>query len=180
MKIENHKMKRNLCVKILRQNKRSYYAQLDPKVVSDNKRFWKTVIPLFSNKIQSSSCITLLENGVVESDEGKVAEILNNYFVNITETLGIASEHEQEPLNDHDNDYYLSFVKRFQSHPSVLKIKSSVKRTINFSFRKITVEEMLEQLQDLDPKKGSPQEAILAKNIKIQRRFVLFSSNRPF
>ena len=99
-----YKRQRNLCVKILRQNKKSYYAQLDPKVVSDNKRFWKTVKPLFSNKIQSSSCITLLENGVVESDEGKVAEILNNYFVNITETLGIASEHEQKSLNDHEDD----------------------------------------------------------------------------
>ena len=157
------KRQRNLCVKILRQNKRSYYAQLDPKVVSDNKRFWKTVKPLFSNKIQSSTCIALLENGIVESDESKVAEILNNCFVNITETLGIADEHRQEPLNDHMDDPCLRTVKRFQEHPSIHKIKSSVKSTINFSFRKITVEEMLEQLQNLDPKKGSPQEAIPAK-----------------
>ena len=118
---------------------------------------------MFSNKIQSSSCITLLENGIVESDEGKVAEILNNYFVNITETLGIADEHEQKPLNDHEDDPCLTIIKRFQSHPSVLKIKSSVKSTITFSFRRIAVEEMLEQLQNLDPKKGSPQEAIPAK-----------------
>ena len=160
------KRQRNLCVKILRQNKRSYYAQLDPKVVSDNKRFWKTVKPLFSNKIQSSTCITLLENGIVESDEGKVAEILNDYFVNTTETLGVADEHRQEPLNDHMDDPCLRTVKRFQEHPSIHKIKSSVKSTINFSFRKITVEEMLEQLQNLDPKKGSPQEAIPAKILK--------------
>ena len=160
------KRQRNLCVKILRQNKRSYYAQLDPKVVSDNKRFWKTVKPLFSNKIQSSTCITLLENGIVESDEGKVAEILNDYFVNITETLGVADEHRQEPLNDHMDDPCLRTVKHFQEHPSIHKIKSSVKSTINFSFRKITVEEMLEQLQNLDPKKGSPQEAIPAKILK--------------
>ena len=69
-----------------------------------NKRFWKSVKPLFSNKIQSSSCVALLENGVVESDQGKVAEILNNYFVNITGTLGIADEHEQEPLSNHKDD----------------------------------------------------------------------------
>ena len=148
------------------ESKHYEYAQLDPKVVSDNKRFWKTVKPLFSNKIQSSTCIALLENGIVESDEGKVAEILNNYFVNITETLGIADEHRQEPLNDHMDDPCLRTVKRFQEHPSIHKIKSSVKSTINFSFRKITVEEMLEQLQNLDPKKGSPQEAIPAKILK--------------
>ena len=122
--------------------------------------------PLFSNKTQSSSCITILENGVLESDEGKAAEILNNYLVNMTETLGIASEHEQEPLNDHEDDPCLTIVKRFQSHPSVLRIKSSVKSTTKFSFRKITVEEMLEQLQNLYPKKGSPQEGITAKILK--------------
>ena len=65
-----YKRKRNLCVKIFRQNKRSFYAPLDPKDVSHSKRFWKTVKPLFSNKIQSRSCITYLENGIAESDEG--------------------------------------------------------------------------------------------------------------
>ena len=80
--------------------------------------------------------------------------------------MGITSEHEQEPLNDYDDDSCLTFVRRFQSHPSVLRIKSSVKSTINFSFRKITVEEMLEQLQNLDPKEGSLQEAIHAKILK--------------
>ena len=69
-------------------------------------------------------------------------------------------------MNDHDDDSCLTFVKRFQVHLSVLRIKSSVKSTINFSFRKITVEEMLEQLQNLDPKKGSPQEAIPATILK--------------
>ena len=103
---------------------------------------------------------------MVESDEGKFAEILNNYFVNITETLGIADEYEQEPLNDNEDDPCLTSVKRFQSHPRVLKIKSSVKSAINFSFGRITVEEMLEQLHNLDPKKGSPQEAIPTKILK--------------
>ena len=80
--------------------------------------------------------------------------------------MGVADEHRQEPLNDHMDDPCLRTVKRFQEHPSIHKIKSSVKSTINFSFRKITVEEMLEQLQNLDPKKGSPQEAIPAKILK--------------
>ena len=52
----------------------------------------KTVKHLFSNKIQGSNCITLLENDVVESDDTRDAEILNCYFVDITKTLGIACE----------------------------------------------------------------------------------------
>ena len=45
-----------------------YYAKLDGKVVCDNNKFCKTVKP--------NTCITLLENKVVESIERKVAEIL--------------------------------------------------------------------------------------------------------
>ena len=48
------------------------------------KKFWKTVKRLFSDKIQRSSCITLLENHVVESDEGRVAEVMNDSFVDMT------------------------------------------------------------------------------------------------
>ena len=155
------KKQRNLCVKILRQNKKLYYAQLDPKVVSDNKKFWKTVKPLFSNKIQSSSSITLIENDVLESDEGKVAEIMNNYFVNITDTLGISCN-EDSPDNL-DEDPCSRVIKHFQSHSSILKIQESVRSAKKFSFRKATVEEMLKQLQNLDPKKASPQESIPSK-----------------
>ena len=68
---------RNFCVKLLRQSKKSYYSKLDPKVVSDNKKFWKTVKPLFSNKIHGTPCINLLENNVVVSDDTRVAEIFN-------------------------------------------------------------------------------------------------------
>ena len=77
--------------------------------------------PLFSNKIQSASCTTLLENDVVESDESKVAEIMNNYFVNITETLGISRATTEGSLNDFNEDPCSKIIKHFESHPSILK-----------------------------------------------------------
>ena len=57
---------------------KSYYSKLDPKVVSDNNQFLKTVKPLFSIKIHGTPCIPLLEDNVVVSDDTKVAEILMN------------------------------------------------------------------------------------------------------
>ena len=161
-----YKRQRNLCVGVLRQNKKSYYARLDRKTVSDNKKFWKTVKLLFSNKIQSASCITLLENDVVESDEGKVAEIMNNYIVNITETLGISRATTEGSLNDFNEDPCSNVIKHFESHSSILKIKGSVSSDTKFSFRKATFDEMLEQLKNLDPKEASPQESILPKTLK--------------
>ena len=58
-------------------------------MVNKNKKFWKTVKPLFSNKLQSSSSITLLGNSKVESTASKVAEVFYKYFVNIAESLDI-------------------------------------------------------------------------------------------
>ena len=138
---------RNLCVGVLRQNKKSYYTQLDPKTVSDNTKLWKTVKPLFSNKIQSASCITLLEKDVIGSDEGKVAEIINNYFVNITETPGISRATTEGSLNDFDEDPCSKIIKHFESQSNIFKIKGSVSSDTKFLFRKATFYEMLEQLE---------------------------------
>ena len=122
--------------------------------------------PLFSKKIQSTSCITLLENDVVESDEGKAAEIMNNYFMNTTETLGISRANTEGSLNDLDEDPCSKIIQNFESHSSILKIKGSINSTTKFSFTKATVEEKLEQLKNLDPKQASPQESIPPKNVK--------------
>ena len=158
---------RNLCVGVLCKNKKSYYAELDHKTVSDNKKFWKTMKPLFLNKIKRASCTTLLENDVVESDEGKVAEIMNNYFVNITETLGISRATTEGSLNDFNEDTCSKIIKHFESHPQYPQIKGSVSSDTKFSFRKATFNEMLEQLKNLDPKKASPQESIPPKIVKL-------------
>ena len=148
-----YKTQRNLCVKILRENKTSYYAKIDTKAVCDNKRFWKVVKPLFSNKVQTNSCITLLENNILNSDEKEVAEILNDYFINITQTLGTLQENKGNPVKYQKQSSCEGIIKHFQLHPSILKIKASVPCTHMFSFKRVTVAEMKLQLQHLNIKK---------------------------
>ena len=41
---------RNICVSLLRETKRDFFANLDTKIMKGNKKFWKTVNPLFSEK----------------------------------------------------------------------------------------------------------------------------------
>ena len=45
--------KRNLCVIFLRKTKKDYYGNSIGKDVTDNKRFWKTVKPLLSDKVKT-------------------------------------------------------------------------------------------------------------------------------
>ena len=46
----NYKKQRNYCVKLLKTEKKNYYNNLDTKVFTDNKQFWKSIKPLFSDK----------------------------------------------------------------------------------------------------------------------------------
>ena len=41
---------RNICVSLLRKTTRNYCAQLDNKIVTYDRKFWKVVSPLFSDK----------------------------------------------------------------------------------------------------------------------------------
>ena len=53
---------RNKWVSLLEKAKKQYYQYLDEKNVTDNKKFWKTVKPLLSDKPVSTEKINLTEN----------------------------------------------------------------------------------------------------------------------
>ena len=58
------------------------------------KKIWTTVEPLFCNKIKSVEYITLDGNGKLVRDEKEVANVFNNFFVNIVPNLGINTEND--------------------------------------------------------------------------------------
>ena len=41
---------RNFCVALLRREKKTFFNNLNTKMVVDNKRFWQTIKPLLSHK----------------------------------------------------------------------------------------------------------------------------------
>ena len=62
----------------MRRTKIDYYGNLNEKDVIDNKRVWKTVKPLFSDKAKSSERIALvLEDKIVTTDDENT-KILNS------------------------------------------------------------------------------------------------------
>ena len=63
--------------------KKTYYAQLDNKIVTDNRKFWKALSPLFSEKAFHKESIVLKEHCKAITDNKKIAETFNNFFSNI-------------------------------------------------------------------------------------------------
>ena len=55
--------KRNICVILTRKANRNYYESLDLNNICDNKTFWATMKPLYSNEMKSVENIVLSENG---------------------------------------------------------------------------------------------------------------------
>ena len=83
-----YKKQRNVCVSILRKSKKCYYENLDTKNITDNKKFWGTVKPLFSNKVRSNTYITLNEDEKLIKNEYQIANIFNTFFIEIVPNLG--------------------------------------------------------------------------------------------
>ena len=54
-----YNQQRNKCVNILKKTKRSYFESFDVKFVKDNKKFWKKISLLFSNKINQKKRLDL-------------------------------------------------------------------------------------------------------------------------
>ena len=86
---EVFRRQRNLCVNLFRKEKRNFYKNLNISDITDNKKFWKTVKSVLSDKGRSNSKITLIENDTIISNDKEVAETLNDYFVSITDSLGL-------------------------------------------------------------------------------------------
>ena len=72
----------------MRLKKQKYYESFDISKITDNKTFWKTISPLFSNKRYSAnSRITFLNNEDILSEEAKVADTFNEFFSNVVKEL---------------------------------------------------------------------------------------------
>ena len=56
---------------------------MDTNKVNDNKMFWKTVKPRFSNKFKTASTIILIEGDMIVKNEKLIADTFNNYFAGL-------------------------------------------------------------------------------------------------
>ena len=166
---------RNICVTLIRQEKKNFYSNLNMRDVTDNKMFWKKVRPLFTDKIQTKSKITLIEkkvlkeNGKVDeveeviTDDKAIAEIFNEFYVNIVPNLKISMENNFDTEFVKTENPVLNAVNKYKNHPSVIMIKEKIKPIEKFSFFPVQYDDVLRKIRNLDPSKSSQQTDIPTK-----------------
>lgn len=69
--------KKYLCYHILKQ------VNLEASKVADNKKFWKIVKNIFSDKSNNFETTTIVENNIVISDNREIADNFIEYFCTI-------------------------------------------------------------------------------------------------
>ena len=151
---ENYNKYRNYCTRLFKKEKKLYYNNLDTKLIIDNKKFWKTVKPLFSDKHFSNNKITLVEGDEIISTDEKVAETFNNFFTNVVKNLDIIG-FETNYSDDPELDKISNIIKKFKNHPSVTKIKENVYVEGQFHFSTVTETVIKEKINSLDKNKPS-------------------------
>ena len=85
--------------------------------------------------------------------------------MNIEKTLKIDKDQQFLVETNDVFDPVLKAIKKYSAHPSILRIKDKMNNNV-FSFRKVTYEEILNEINSLDTSKSTHSEDIPFKIIK--------------
>ena len=153
-----------LILKTIRNNVKvkQYFHNTDVKNVTDNKKFWKTITPKFSNKCKTANKFILVENGKILQDERATANTFSNYFTDVTHFLGLRKKNIglEKPLS--------KIVENFRISGSIIKIKEFQEAAENSSFFKVIGEEEVKNtIKDLPITKSVISGDIPTKILKL-------------
>ena len=120
--------------------------------------------PFFSNKTTNfDDKIVLVEKREVVSKNEEIATDFNNYFNDITKGPNIKKWFISVKLSD---DPLVNAIRKYENHPSIIKIKSSVETTQLFDFNFVSSDDISKIINLLDPTK-KPSGVISFKIVKL-------------
>ena len=133
---------------------------LNIRDLSDNRKSWKTIQPYFTNKGLNSNKLLLKEKGNLVSNEKLLATIMNSFFINITKGLELKEDNESNANTLED------VLDAFNSHPSIERIRRTIKTNEKFSFQPVPEDLVREIILSLDGPKATPVGDIPADVLK--------------
>ena len=149
---ENYRKQRNYVTKLRKQSIKLYFYERcsgGPK----SKDFWPTIKPFLSSKAaKNSSDIILTENDCLLSDQTEVCNIINDFYINIAQEIGINNQSADSSA----------------THPSIQAIKeNSLKEGYdNFDFEPVSGSQVLKIINSLSSKKATGVDQIPPKILK--------------
>ena len=84
-----HNKQRNTCVKMVKKAEKEHFQNINLSEITNNKKFWKTVSPLFGNKLKTNHKINLIEKNVLSTSDEEITKTFKKYFDEIVPKLDI-------------------------------------------------------------------------------------------
>ena len=135
----------------MRKEQKEYFANLNEKDTTNNRKFWYTVKPFLLDKIKSRENSILVNNERITSDKVEVANTLNNFVSNIIKNLKLPEYYVEDKLShsllSHPS---LKAILKYKSHPSIKAIKSFSTRFSSFYFSQVDKNTVLKEIRKLN------------------------------
>ena len=157
---------RNYVNRLYKKERRNYFNNLQKNDLEDIKSFWKTVKPLISDKCRSSNNIKITKDGCIIESNQEMAEEFNSKFANIVSDLNISFNWNTDPEIEAIKDPIQRSIKKYQNHPSILKIKEKYPNPNMVDFKETQEEQVIKIVKEFDIKRGSSFGSIPGKVIK--------------
>ena len=162
-----YKKQKNYVSRLYKKERKIFFNSL---IISDNRKFWKTINPLFSNKGNHGNKIKLLENEEIIDEDTKVAEELNNFSKTAVASLDIHGNAYAVENVENMSDRVEKAIKKFEFDPSILLIKNRISKNVSqnlFCFNEATKAEVLKEIKYINNKKANTFNTIPSKILKI-------------
>ena len=93
--------------------------------------------------------VTLFENESVISCESRTAECFNQYFININGSLPF-EPYVTMPSYVPLRDLIIDSLRKYENHPSIILIKTSIRCTQSVEFQSISCADIVNERSNLD------------------------------
>ena len=114
----------------------------------------------------ASKAISLPDNDEMISDDAKIADIFNEYFINIAKEIAFVEDQTLVSDANAVEDPIDKAIEKFKNHPSVEHIKQNHIASEKFNFKEASIYEIAHQFGMFNNCKASPIGSIPAKFIK--------------
>ena len=99
--------------------------------------------------------ITLVEGDKIISDDKKLADTFNKFFVDSVNSMDIKENKVLMTDTGDILDPVKKVLKKFESHPSIISISENISIENGFSFSEVTTEDIKLEVKNLEAKKAS-------------------------
>ena len=125
-----------------------------------------------SNKgCHNDSYLNLLEDDVIISDELKVANTFDDFFVNIVHNISSKNNALIPPIDSskpHESDNVIdSIIDKYKEHPSMELIKVNLPEPNTFTFKKAPKDDIIKIIKGLDSTTATGIDMIPPKLVKM-------------